>query len=98
MLARPESSTVSRPRAILEAVGRAYPAAWAGVDRMRANRGEVFPDWPEWCFMPLHGAYAIVAGAGRRVPLERTHHTGIIGALAAWRAAQVVIRFDSALY
>lgn len=98
MPAHPDRSTASRPRVILEAIGRAYPGAWAGVDRVRASRGDVFPDWPAWCFMPLHGAYAIVAGSGRRVPLERTHHTGIIGALAAWRVGQVVIRFDPALY
>jgi hypothetical protein len=62
-------------------------------------RGAELPAWPEWCFVPLHAAYAIVSGGGdRRVPYECTHHVGIVGALAAWRIGQQVIRYDSSLY
>ncbi len=66
---------------------------------MRQQRGVSLPAWPDWCFLPLHGAYAIVSGGGSRVvPLERMHHVGILGALAAWRVTQGVYRFDPALY
>lgn len=88
-----------RARQILETVGRAYPQAWAQADRMRSMRGQELPDWPDWCYLPVHGAYAIVSGGGeRRVPIEHSHHTGIVAALAAWRMGQIVVRYDPALY
>lgn len=88
-----------RAREILAEVGRAYPSAWKQVDALRAMRDKGLPAWPEWCFLPLHGAYAVASGGGdQRVPFERSHHTGIIGALAAWRVTQGIYRFDPALY
>lgn len=90
-----------RARTILEAVGRAYPEAWTGADHFRGLRGHGdVPQWPDWCYLPLHAAYAIVSGAHRsdQVPLAVSHHIGIVGALAAWRMGQVIIRFDPALY
>jgi hypothetical protein len=88
-----------RAREILAVVGRAYPRAWSQVDQLRRERGRSLPQWPEWCFLPLHGAYAIVSGGGEnRVPHERAHHVGIVGALAAWRVTQGVYRYDPALY
>ncbi len=88
-----------RPREILAAVGRAYPNAWRQVDEIRAQRGKGLPGWPDWCFLPLHGAYAIVSGGGdNRVSIERSHHTGILGALATWRVSQGIYRFDPVLY
>lgn len=100
-MSRPQfSSRTHRAREILAAVGRAYPGAWDAADRLRAMRGrEGLPEWPEWCYLPLHAAYAIVSGGGEhRVPYERAHHVGILGALAAWRMTQGIYRFDPALY
>lgn len=91
--------TTHRAREILAAVARAYPGAWDAVERLRAARGRELPQWPEWCYLPMHGAYAIVSGGGeRRVPFERAHHVGIVGALAAWRMTQGIYRYDPALY
>jgi hypothetical protein len=46
-------------------------------------RTEAFPDW---CFLPLQGADAILSGGGdRRVPRDRIHHAGLVAALGAWR-------------
>ncbi len=88
-----------RAREILAEVGRAYPSAWKQVDRLRTQRGTDLPNWPDWCFLPIHGAYAIASGGGdQRVPWERSHHPAIIGALAAWRVSQGIYRFDPALY
>lgn len=88
-----------RAREILATVGRAYPRAWAQADAMRAERGQSLPAWPDWCYLPLHGAYAIVSGGGEnRVPYSRAHHVGIVGALAAWRMTQGIYRYDPALY
>jgi len=85
-----------RPREILATIGRAYPHLWPAVDRLRAMRADDFPEWPDWCFLPMQGAYAILSGGGdRRVPLDRIHHVGIVAALAAWRVTQGVYRFDT---
>jgi hypothetical protein len=76
-------------------VRRVYPNAWRDTDRMRAMRGTDVPDWPEWCFLPLQGFYAILSGGGnRRIPPERIRHLGIVGALAIWRVTQGIYRFD----
>lgn len=89
------SAPSARPREILAAVGRVYPTLWPAVDRLRAMRAADFPEWPDWCFLPMQGAYAILSGGGdRRVPLEHIHHVGIVAALAAWRVTQGVYRFD----
>ncbi|MFG5410339.1 hypothetical protein ABXN37_22405, partial [Piscinibacter sakaiensis] len=87
-----------RARMILDAVGRAYPTAWTAGDHFRSQRGPGF-DWPDWCYLPLAGAYAVVSGGGdNRVPLLSSHHVGILGAMMAWRMGQQIMRFDPALY
>lgn len=49
--------------------------------------------------MPMHGAYAIVSGGeDHTVPYARSHHVGLLGALAAWRVTQGIYRYDPALY
>lgn len=85
---------------MLTAVGRTYEGAWRAFDRFRANRGQPnFMQWPEWCFVPLSGAYAVVSGGGnQRVPPERAHHTAVVGAMGAWRVTQGIYRIDPALY
>jgi hypothetical protein len=88
-----------RPARWVAEYARRYPGAWAEYDRLRAMRGRELPDWPDWCFCPLAGSYAIVSGGGdNRVPPERTDDIGILGALAAWRVTQGIYRFDEELY
>lgn len=73
---------------------------------MREGRGKDLPFWPDWCFMPLAGAYAIVDAEARRHGIDVTSReglplikdVGIIGALAAWRVTQGVYRFDPDIY
>jgi hypothetical protein len=68
------------------------------ADDFRALRDAgTLPDWPDWCYLPLHGAYTIVSGGGR-VPIERSHHIAAVGALAAWRMTQGIYRYDPALF
>ncbi len=88
-----------RAREILTVVGQTYPSTWQQAESFRALRGKDLPDWPEWCYLPMHGAYAIVSGGGdNRVPFERWRHVGIVGGLAAWRMGQQIIRYDHTLY
>jgi len=85
-----------RPRPIdhLESASRDYPGAWAQYDSFLAQRS-VLGGWPDWCFCPLAGAYAIVSGGGdNRVPLGKSLDISRLGALAAWRPTQGIYRFD----
>ena len=51
-------------------------------------------DWPDWCFLPLAGTYAIVSKGKTLQTPNQAHHVGILGTLAAWRVTQEIYRFD----
>lgn len=99
-MSQPFEKRTCRPRDHLVAAGRLYPNAWRQVDEIRAVRGrEGMPNWPDWCFMPMAGCYAIVSGGGpMRVLLQDAGDIGRLAALGAWRVTQGIYRFDPALY
>jgi hypothetical protein len=82
-----------RPGKILSTYGRLYPDAWKQVDEFRASRKEL-GDWPDWCYLPLPGTYAIVSKNRTLRSPNRAHHISILGALAAWRVTQAIYWFD----
>lgn len=94
------------PKKHLDYYSRIYPSAWKNVNKFRAGRGGDLPFWPEWCFLPLTGAYAIVSAEAESQGIDITspdgmpliNDVGIIGALAAWRITQGVYRFDKDVY
>lgn len=94
------------PKQHLEYYSRVYPDAWKQTDDFRSARGKDIPFWPEWCFMPLAGAYAIVSAEAESQGMDITkpefmpliNDVGIIGALAAWRVTQGIYRFDPDVY
>ena len=89
---------IHRARRLLDAVGHAYPGAWAAIDAFRRDRGQPGFDWPDWCYMPIAAGYAVVSGGGdQRVALPHVHHPAIVAALATWRMTQGIYRFDPAL-
>ena len=89
----------------LAAAATLYPGAWRLVDEYRAGRGTHYPDWPDWCFVPINATAGIVASdAGvsildlpRRFP-ERIPDAARLAALASWRMTQGIYRFDPSLY
>jgi hypothetical protein len=82
------------PARHLAEVGKRYPRAWRQVDEIRATRGRGL-SWPDWCFLPLAGTYAIVSGGGtNRLSPKDAAQVSILGALAAWRVTQGIYRFD----
>lgn len=92
-----------RPKQHLTAAGRLYPGAWRQADEMRAGRGKNLPSWPDWCYLPLSGWYAIVCADAGVASLDFRHlnRVGDIGRLAAlgtWRVTQGIYRFDRTLY
>lgn len=87
-----------RPLEHLRSAAQLYPAAWAQLDAFWAVRRTELPDWPEWCFCPLAGSYAIVSGGGdNRLALDIVGDVSRIGALAAWRQTKGIYRFDPVL-
>lgn len=92
-------TTPDRLRGHLRHFARKYPGAWKQFDLFRFDRGRDLPYWPEWCWCPLAGAYAIVSGGkSNRVPLPLMADVGTLGALGAWRMTQGIYRFDSDLF
>lgn len=87
-----------RAREALLQAGRDYPGAWVQAESFRSGREPGF-DWPDWCYLPLAGAYAIVSGGGpARLSLDKIGDVSRVGALAAWRMTQGIYRFDPAVY
>lgn len=75
--------------------GRRYPNAWDLAKDVRARKGAGFPDWPEWCFLPLPGAMEIVArSGGPDGQVELMLEASRLAALAPWRITKGVYRFD----
>ena len=75
-------------------------AVWRKLDEMRAERGRKLPDWPDWCFMPFHGWYALVSMmlGKERLSVEDTALMQALAVAGTWRVTQDVVRFDATLY
>lgn len=94
------------PKKHLEYYSRVYPLAWKQTDELRTCRGKDLPFWPDWCYLPLSGAHAIVSHAAEQQGISLTsregmalmNDVGVIGALAAWRVTQGIYRFDPDVY
>ena len=85
-----------RPVEHLRAIAKKYPAGWKQLESFRADRGkDDLPDWPEWCYCPVAGSYAIVSGGGSLPPGAGADIASVAG-LGAWRATQTIYRFDPA--
>jgi len=82
----------------LRAISKKYPKAWQRIDIFRAGRGKDLPDWPEWCFLPMAGAYAIINDGDDILNPAQIADISRLAALAAWRVTQGIYRFDSDLY
>jgi hypothetical protein len=78
---------------ILDQFSPLYPSAWKQVDEFRSSRKEM-GDWPDRCFLPLAGTYAIVSKGKALQSANWVQHVGVLGALAAWRVTQGIYRFD----
>ena len=89
-------TTADRLRSHLRRIQDQYPGIWRQVESFRAGRGRDLPGWPDWCYLPLAGAYAIATG-GRDDVMPQGVDVAVIGALAAWRATQGVYRLHDEL-
>ncbi|TAM88504.1 hypothetical protein EPN42_09225 [bacterium] len=90
------------PRPLLHAaeIARRYPGCWKQVDYLRAHRGRGLPDWPAWCYLPIAGGIGVaksihaVNDDDLAAVAHATDDALLIVTLAAWRATQLVYRFD----
>ncbi len=86
-----------RPLQQMHATLRRFPSAPDMVSEFRARRGHDLPEWPEWCFLPMGGWYAVVCD-GYGVPSLSVAQSAEIATLAAmgtWRYSQGIYRFDA---
>jgi hypothetical protein len=99
MNTRTNTERTHRAKNALTKCAREYPHAWANAERLRAAKGGPGFDWPDWCYLPLAGAYAIVSGGSEdRLPMQKVADVARVGALATWRMTQGIYRFDPAVY
>lgn len=60
-----DANKTIRPEEHLRAVSKKYLLAWQQLAMFRAERGkDDLPAWPDWCYCPVAGAYAIVSSGG----------------------------------
>ena len=86
-----------RPKKHSDFYSRQYPGIWRLVDQFRSVRGKDLPDWPDWCFLPISGIYAIVVHQAGYTnidlhdPIQRLllNDIAVLSALASWRVTQV---------
>ncbi|HEY8159142.1 MAG TPA: hypothetical protein VIF10_10620 [Methylobacter sp.] len=89
----------SRPLQHLQKFNKLYPKAWQLIDRLRQARGKDIPNWPNWCFLPMSGFYAIISERINkdRLPFSFINDISILTALGSWRITQGIYRFDTTL-
>ncbi len=75
-------------------------AVWRTLDEMRTEKGQKLPDWPEWCFLPFHGWYALACMiiGKKRLAIKDTAFLQALAVAGTWRVTQDVVRFDETLY
>lgn len=79
----------------LHTYGRRYPSAWDAYARLLNDPPM---EWPQWCWCPLAGTYAVLSqGTERSLSTEEARDVGPLGALAAWRATQGIYRVHPTL-
>ncbi len=91
----------SAPRSIehLRALLRRYPGLPHWVNDFRSGKGNLYPDWPGWCFIPMAAwATRLQDEAGPNMALQVAGDIAILGALAPWRYSQGIYRFDPDLF
>lgn len=89
-----------RPFKHLQTVGKAYPEAWKRLEMFLRSKGKDDFDWPNWCFLPMGGWYAIVSAEkfnGGSIGINYIGDVGCLAAIGTWRYCQGIYRFDEDL-
>lgn len=91
------------PLSLLRRYSQEFPHAWRELARMRERRGKDLPWWPDWCYVPIAGAIAVIT-EGAPLPFGPEEFAkmtlfppAVMAALAAWRQTKGIYRFDPTL-
>ena len=89
---------MTRPDQLLKGVEQTYSRMWDAVSSFLDSRDEM-GDWPEWCFLPMAGSYAIVSGGGsnRITSTPDMLEMQLMAAVIPWRMTKGLYRFDPTL-
>jgi hypothetical protein len=84
--------------------GKRYLGLWRTLDDFRQKRAKGLPTWEEWCYTPIHAAFAFLTN-GKQVedisPPEfhkAAQMAGIVTALGTWRLRQGIYHFHQELF
>ena len=92
---RPDKGATPRPLALQREYSDRYPKFWKAAGLLRAAKGQKeVGDWPEWCYLPMAGAGAIVCPKGRLAP-RQVPEVATLAALIPWRATKGIYAFDA---
>ncbi len=58
------AAAAERPLHLLRLVELHHPHVWASLDFFRAGRARGEFTWPEWCYVPIVAAHAVVTRGG----------------------------------
>jgi hypothetical protein len=74
-----------------------YPEAWDQLSKFRSERGKGLMKWPDWCYVPVAGAFAAVSAVyGKNaITPNVAPDIAVISALGAWRMTRGIYRFDA---
>lgn len=88
-----------KPSDHLSEVGQRFPSAWKLVNKFR-RCAYINPEWPEWCFMPIEGWYAIVAHkyGVSSLSIDKIREASQLAAIGAWRYTQGIYHFNKTTY
>ncbi len=90
----PADDVTPRPLVLLREYSDRYPKFWKAAHRLRAAKGEKeVGDWPEWCYLPMAGAGAIVCPTGS-LALWQVPQVAALAALIPWRTTKGIYIFD----
>lgn len=95
-----ERTSALKPKLLLAEMSRRMPTVWEQIKYFRKGKGKDLPDWPDWCYVPIAGGYAIATAGGppNANLFDPLLSPASITALAAWRVSQGVYRFDADLF
>lgn len=89
------------PLKLIKRISADYPDAWNQMEFLHQSNGEKgFYSWPDWCYVPMAGAIAVVAGDAQweKIPLKIQHKltsdAQAIFALTLWRRSKEVYVID----
>lgn len=95
---RTPAATASRTSQHLAALRSRYPRSIEQFDSFSRGRGSAsLGNWPDWCYLPMAAAVAIVSGGGT-VTFQHGPDISRVAALGAWRLGRGIYRFDPDLW